>query len=241
MTTPKHFAKFRKQEVVVVGYQPSMNECLIAILGNLPQDEATHLRNLAMTTTAQGVDFLAPLLENELHKSRDSWMGHLVLRLKRGDGAVLRVSIKELDDMNQDQKSFWKGNGTWVPQYNSRGVQIGRSWVRSDSKAANPDEHPTVDPALLGGSTTSGDMRAVLHEDASLEAETRRVAAQTAGPATPVDPNMAALMAQLVQGQQEMAAAVSKLADKVKKPRATTRKRKTKAKPAGKSAAAQNV
>jgi hypothetical protein len=71
----------------------------------------------------------------------------------------------------------------------------------------------------------------MLTEDASLAAETARVAAQTAGPAAPVDPTLAAILSQLVEGQKEMAAAVDKLANKVKPP---TKRKTSKRKPAAK-------
>ena len=132
--------------------------------------------------------------------------------------------------MNPDQKSFFKGDGEWVAQYNDRGIQVGRKWARYK---VEKDAPPVTDPTLLANpSTTSAGVGGMLTEDASLAAQTARVAAQTAGPAAPVDPTLAAILSQLVEGQKEMAAAVDKLASKVKAPtkRKTAGKRKATAK-----------
>lgn len=227
MELPKHFCKFKGHEAVVCGYRPSMNQCMIVLIGSLPQDEGMELRRIAMSSVAQEHDYLVPTLQVELHKSQADWFSHLCTRMKRNDGAVVEISIKELDDMNPHQKSFFKGDGTWVAQYNDRGVQVGRKWARNTEVQADV---PAVDPALLANpSTTSAGVGGMLTEDASLAAETARVAAQTAGPVAPVDPTLAAILGQLVEGQKEMAEAVNKLASKVKPPakRKTASKRKT--------------
>ena len=240
MELPKHFCKFKGHEAVVCGYRPSMNQCMIVLIGSLPQDEGMELRRIAMSSVAQEHDYLVPTLQVELHKSQADWFSHLCTRMKRNDGAVVEISIKELDDMNPHQKSFFKGDGTWVAQYNDRGIQVGRKWARNKTEEAAP---PATDPALLANpSTTSAGVGGMLTEDASLAAETARVAAQTAGPVSPVDPTLAAILWQLVEGQREMTAAVNKLTNKVKPAtkRKTAGKRKTPAKKVSPSVAAVN-
>jgi hypothetical protein len=111
MSNPRHFAKFRGEEVIVVGHKKSMNECLVCRLTMLPQEESQQLRRIAMSSTAQGQDYLVDTLKVEAHKSNSDWMSYIATRLIRKDGSVISIPIKELEDMNVDQKAFFKGYG----------------------------------------------------------------------------------------------------------------------------------
>ena len=96
MNTHRHFGTIRGgEEVVVAGYNKSTNACLIVRVTHLPQDEGADLRRIAMSTSAQNLDYLIPTLRVEIHKSGQDWFTHLATRLYRNDGAVANISLKD--------------------------------------------------------------------------------------------------------------------------------------------------
>ena len=107
--THRPFGTVRGEEVVVAGYNKSTNACMIVRINHLPQDEAAELRRIAMSATAQNLDYLVPTLRVERHKSNQDWFTHLVTRMYRNDGSVLSFPLKDIEVMNEGQKAFFKG------------------------------------------------------------------------------------------------------------------------------------
>lgn len=113
--TMRHYAKFRNEEVVILGYKSSMNHVMICRVTMLPADDQAALRQVASSTYAQdNCDYLIPTLQSERHKSGTDWFTYLATRLHRNDGSVSTVPLKELTDMNPAQKAFFKGYGKTV-------------------------------------------------------------------------------------------------------------------------------
>lgn len=107
----RHYATFRREEVIVAGYNRGRNDCLVVRLTMLPVDEQADLRRIASSTIAQSQDTLTMLLMGERHKSGRDWMTHLAERKQRNDGSVMTLPLKELEDMHPEQKAFFKGYG----------------------------------------------------------------------------------------------------------------------------------
>lgn len=242
MTSPvRHFGTIRGgEEVLIAGYNKGQNACFVVRLTHLPQDESAALRQIAMSVTAQNLDFLIPTLRVELHKSGQDWFTHLATRLYRNDGAVLSLPLKEIETMNEQQKAFFKGYGAAVEPEGGPSSRVGSDQefrtpltdAAGDVVVAEPISEAQA-PANLEQARAAG-----LAPTPSTDPEMARAAAQAAPPPAQNDA-MLAVLAQLAEGQQQMAASLDKLADKVKAPprRKTTRKKTTAKKPAATSAA----
>lgn len=114
MGTLRHYGKFRNEEIVVLGYKPSMNACMICRVTMLPVDEQTALRQIASSVFAQGRDYLVPILQGERHRSNVDWFTYLASKMYRNDGSVISIPLKEVTDLEEKQKAFFKGYGESV-------------------------------------------------------------------------------------------------------------------------------
>ena len=100
-----------------MGYKQSMNHVMICKVTMLPADDQAALRQIASSVYAQEkCDYLIPTLQSERHKSGSDWFTYLATRLHRNDGSVSTVPLKELVDMNPEQKAFFKGYGNTVSE-----------------------------------------------------------------------------------------------------------------------------
>lgn len=109
--TFRHYAKFQREEVIVLGYNKSMNDVIIVRVTGLPVDDQMKLRMIASSPTAQSVDYLIPILEREAHASGYPWLRYLLTRMARNDKTVIRIPFKELTDMNPEQRAVFAGYG----------------------------------------------------------------------------------------------------------------------------------
>ena len=114
MASLRHYGKFRNEEVIVLGYKPSMNACMICRVTMLPVDEQTGLRQIASSVFAQGRDYLIPILQGERHRSNVDWFTYLASKMYRNDGSVISIPLKEVTDLEDKQKAFFKGYGESV-------------------------------------------------------------------------------------------------------------------------------
>lgn len=111
MSNLRHYGKFRNEEVIVLGYKPSMNACMICRVTMLPVDEQTGLRQIASSVYAQGRDYLIPILQGERHRSNVDWFTYLASKMYRNDGSVISIPLKEVTDLEDKQKAYFKGYG----------------------------------------------------------------------------------------------------------------------------------
>lgn len=154
----RHYGKFRHEEVVILGYKASMNHVMICRLGMLPVDDQVSLRQIASSVYAQdNCDYLIPVLQTERHKSGHDWFTYLVSRLQRNDGSVSTIPIKEIEDMNHDQKAFFKGYGTSINDAKSvvesnETAGVGHAVMGEDrfTKQLGQPVPATEDPVMLG-------------------------------------------------------------------------------------------
>lgn len=111
LPTFRHYGKFQREEVVVLGYNKTMNDVIIARVTGLPVDDQMHLRQIASSTHAQTQDYLIPVLQGERHASGTDWWTYLYSRLVRNDKTVIRAPFKDITDMNPDQRALFGGYG----------------------------------------------------------------------------------------------------------------------------------
>jgi hypothetical protein len=214
----RHFGTIRGgEEVVIMGYNKSTNSCLIVRVTHLPQDEGAELRRIAMSTTAQNLDYLIPTLRVELHKSGQDWFTHLASRLYRNDGAVANIPLKEIETLNDQQKAFFKGFGSAVepaggPSSRVGGAQEFSTPISTDDEivVATPVTAAEV-PANLEQARAAG----VISPTPQNDPEMARAAAQANGSGGDNSALVAALTS-LAESQAKQADAMATMAGKMK-------------------------
>jgi len=222
---PRHFGQVRGEEIIIAGYHRSMNSCLIVRLSNLPQDEAANLRQIAMSSTAQNLDYLVPTLRVEAHKSGQDWFTYLVTRLQRGDGSVMNMPLKEIEAMNESQKSFFKGYGEGVEPKGGPSQRVGKDTefrtplvdIRGQLVTAEEEEQRPRAPANLAEAQQINTA-----PTPATDSEMARMVAQQGGGSSSQDQvNLAILetLKSLQAGMQELSAEVKK------RPRKTIRRK----------------
>lgn len=114
----RHFAIWQKRDrVALLGYSRRNNDVLAVRLDTLPEDERNELINIATNADLQRRLELASTLNTIKHtKSGETWFTNIAMRLRRGDGSVIRVYVKDLYEVEPDQLAFYKGYGPKAPQ-----------------------------------------------------------------------------------------------------------------------------
>jgi len=115
----RHFGKLTQtnEEVVILGYQASFNELLIAVLAAMPYAEAAALRTIVSSATAQGKDYLmdvvsGSVLQGAHHPNGEDWQSYLIKQAVGGrNGMVRKVPMSEVEFADQTQKAFFAGYG----------------------------------------------------------------------------------------------------------------------------------
>jgi hypothetical protein len=222
MSTHRHFGTIRGgEEIVIAGYNKSTNACLIVRVNHLPQDEAADLRRIAMSTSAQNLDYLIPTLRVEVHKSGQDWFTHLATRLYRNDGAVTNIPLKELETMNDQQKAFFKGYGAAVEPEGGPSGRVGGT-QEFTTAIANEDDQivvaapvtETTAPANLEQARLQG----VISPTPSNDPEMARAAAQAAGGGGDANVALLAALSSLAESNAKTADAMTVMAAKMKAP-----------------------
>lgn len=230
-----HFGKWRDEEVVIAGHKESINQVLLVRLNALPSDEKEHLVKIAASDAAQQEDYLVNILERVNHKSNRKWVEHIFEHLRRGNSAFQSVSLKDVQEMNQTQKNFFKGYGEPVNPANAKEVRLQRRLRREndrmglyDSTSPSTDLYETmtttastVAPAAVADVPTNEDLAAVSQDDPDFI----RMKQQASGGAT--DHAMATALQTLVESQVAMTTALSEMSEKLdglSKPKTTRRR-----------------
>ncbi len=236
-TTHRHFGTIRGgEEIVIAGYNKSTNACLIVRVGHLPQDEGADLRRIAMSTSAQNLDYLIPTLRVEVHKSGQDWFTHLATRLYRNDGAVTNIPLKEIETMNDQQKAFFKGYGSAVEPEGGPSGRVGSKQEFTTAIATEDGEsvvaapvNESADPANLEEARRAG----IVSPTPSNDPEMARAAAQAAGGGNgDANAAMLAALSSLAESNAKTAEAMTVMASKMKAParkKPATRKKAVKA------------
>lgn len=109
----RHFALWQKKEpVILIGYSKRNNDVLAIKLDQLPEDEREELKVIALNPNIQTKYELTPTLQNAKHsKSGETWMTNIAMRLRRHDGSVVKVWVKDLYDIDEQQLAYYKGYG----------------------------------------------------------------------------------------------------------------------------------
>ncbi len=232
MSTHRHFGTIRGgEEIVIAGYNKSTNACLIVRVTHLPQDEGADLRRIAMSTSAQNLDYLIPTLRVEVHKSGQDWFTHLATRLYRNDGAVANIPLKELETMNDQQKAFFKGYGNAVEPEGGPSGRVGSSQEFSTAIATEDDEIVVAAPvseATAPANLEQARLQGVISPTPSNDPEMARAAAQAAGGSGDANAAMLAALSSLADSNAKTAAAMETMAAKMKpapRKKATPRKK----------------
>jgi hypothetical protein len=235
-TTQRHFGTIRGgEEVVIAGHNKSTNACFVIRITHLPQDEGADLRRIAMSTSAQNLDYLIPTLRVELHKSNQDWFTHLASRLHRNDGSVVSLPLKEIETMNEQQKAFFKGYGSALEPNGGPSSRVGGKQEFStpvateegDVVVAQPMTEDRV-PANLEQARAQG----VIAPTPQNDPEMARAAAQANGGGTDNAALLSALSS-LAESNAKTAEAMATMAEKMRPAaRKTTTRRKAPAKKA---------
>ncbi len=238
MSQYRHFGTIRGgEEVVIIGYNKGTNACLLARLNSLPQDESAQLRQIAMSSTAQNLDYLVTLLRNEVHKSNQDWFTHLATRMHRNDGSVVSLPLKEIESMQEQQKAFFKGYGSAVEPEGGASQRVGTD-QEFRVPVAEGDEivvAEAVTPQAQAPANLEQARAAGLAPTPASDPEMARVAAQTAPAPAAQDHAVLNALTALAESQAKMAESLDKLAGKVRSPtrrKTTTRKTRKPAAPA---------
>jgi len=203
MPTFRHYAKWNQEEVIILGYNNKMNDCIIVRVTALPVDDQVHLRQIASSTYAQTQDFLMPLLQSQMHASKYDWLRYLLTRLARNDKTVVKVPLKDLSEMNPEQKAFFGGWGKSTSKPESAKAPLGSP---EHNEQAQQEQQALVD--LPGG----------VQEQIDQNVPT----VQSDGMA-----QIAKALVALAESQAAMAGTLEKLAAKVKTPRTVRKTAKT--------------
>jgi hypothetical protein len=146
----RHYAKFRNEEVIILGYKASMNSVMISRVTMLPGDDQSILRQIASSVYAQdNCDYLVTVLQSERHKSGTDWFTYLATRLQRNDGSVSVIPLKELVDMNPEQRAFFKGWGKTITEAGEKAEA--EEHLGMGSAVMGEDYKPTLDPNATVG------------------------------------------------------------------------------------------
>jgi hypothetical protein len=238
-TTQRHFGTIRGgEEVVIAGHNKTTNACFVIRITHLPQDEGADLRRIAMSTSAQNLDYLIPTLRVELHKSNQDWFTHLASRLHRNDGSVVSLPMKEIETMNEQQKAFFKGYGSALEPNGGPSSRVGGKQEFSTPVATEEGDvvvaRPMTEdqaPANLEQARAQG----VIAPTPQNDPEMARAAAQANGGGADNAALLSALSS-LAESNAKTAEAMATMAEKMRPaPRKTTTRRKA---PAKKSASA---
>lgn len=213
--TMRHYAKFRNEEVIILGYKASMNSVMISRVTMLPGDDQSILRQIASSVYAQdNCDYLVTVLQSERHKSGTDWFTYLATRLQRNDGSVSVIPLKELVDMNPEQRAFFKGWGKTITEAGEKASE--EEHLGMGSSIMGEDYKPTLDPNATVG--PSGVKFPVTQDNQNKQ--------------------MMDMIAQMAAGQAALAESVAKLAAQVNsKPAPAKRKAAPRKKAASKKAA----
>ena len=218
--TLRHYGKFKNEEVIIVGYKKSMNTVMICRMTMLPADEQAQLRQIASSAYAQSkCDYLVLILQNERHKSNQDWFTYLANRLQRHDGSVMILPLKEIEDMDPDQKAFFKGWGSSVEEARK---------VREKKAPDMPDieKPPGYEPIAPLETTEVPGQAPVAAVDVP------EISAEEAKPFVDREAMMLQLMQKMADGQQKIAEGIAALEKKIDKPK----RKYTRRKPAAKKA-----
>ncbi len=216
--TLRHYGKFRNEEIIIVGYRKSMNAVMICRVTSLPADEQASLRQIASSAYAQShCDYLVPVLQNERHKSGSDWFTYLASRLHRNDGSVAVLPLKEMQEMDPDQKAFFKGYGKSIAE---------AAEIRSKQEEVVGVGHQIAGEDLEGYKPINPLAETQVPEPgappvAAVEMPTE----EEAKPYVDRDAMMLQLMQQMVAGQQQIAEGLQNLEKKVATKRPATRKK----------------
>lgn len=232
----RHYCKFRNEEVIILGYRKTMNSVMVCRVAMLPADEQANLRQIASSSYAQSkCDYLIPILTNERHKSGSDWFTYLASRLQRNDGSVVVLPLKEMEEMDNDQKAFFKGWGTsvdearkLVEENEAKGAGVGPSTAGEKIEGYTPVKE--LDDTYIPHNQSTPPVA---------EVELPDISTGEAKPYVDREAMMLKLMEQMAEGQKQIADGLASLEKKVGARKTTTRKAVRKAKPARKAAAPQ--
>ena len=106
--TYKHFGVFQGREVIVMGHDQTTGLCMVCDPGYLPAAESRELKAIATSRSSQRLNYLIPALMREYFvAAKTDWYTHLVRKL--GKGCVFNAPLKDITEMNKEQKGIFKG------------------------------------------------------------------------------------------------------------------------------------
>lgn len=107
-----HHAQYRGEELIILGYNPRNNDCMLIRLSGLPMNEQSEIRKIAASRTAQQSNYLIPILQKMEAPNGSDWFSYLCKKMEQRNAPVFNLPLKEIQDsLDQDQKAIFKGYG----------------------------------------------------------------------------------------------------------------------------------
>jgi hypothetical protein len=130
-----HYAKYRGDELIILGYNKVQNDCYLVRLVGLPGNEQEELRRIANSEQAQNSRCISEiLLHTEKGVTGDNWWSYLMKESVRRNGPVFKLPLKEIQDsLDSEQRAIFKGYGKDIMEKRRLG------------KLPKPDEVKPVD------------------------------------------------------------------------------------------------
>lgn len=108
----RHYTQYRTEEYLIVGHNPTRNDCMVVRMAAIPADDAIELRKLANSPGGQAALYMTDILRSAPHRTGHDWFTHLAHLLARRNGGVVTLPLKEIQDhMDPDQRAAFKGYG----------------------------------------------------------------------------------------------------------------------------------
>lgn len=189
-TSFRHYGKWQREEIIVLGYNSKMNDVIIARVTGLPVDDQVHLRQIASSQNAQQQNYLFPVLLSERHASGKDWCTYLLNRLASNDKSVMRIPFKDITDMNPEQKAFFGGWGAPVqpevptpvlgsPEANTAAAEAAAKAMVDLPEGMIPVAAPVAPDALAG---VADALKTLAESQASMAASLEKLTAKVKTP-----------------------------------------------------------
>lgn len=149
----RHFATIEAsgEEVIIIGYRSKTNDVLVALPAALTQQESQNLRMVVGSEAAQQKDYLmdqvgGSILAQAHHPTAGTdWQTFLLRSAASGRSSIARrMTMKELNFLDQTQKAFFGGYGPSIePEVDARRKN------RISAQDAMMNGQPVPEPAYI--------------------------------------------------------------------------------------------
>jgi len=106
----KHFANYRGEEHIVLGYSPTMNHVMLLRTAAMSGPDALEVRKHAISEAGQSANYLAEYFQSVEHKSTEQDLWTFILKQPQGRvWFTVPMNIVQ-DDLDPEQRSFFRNH-----------------------------------------------------------------------------------------------------------------------------------